>query len=148
MNTTGIWSEGMRLGGKPCIRKHRFSMAQLMAELADGGNLKQIAEDFDIDYDIMRVAWSDLVDELCLLKINTDHIMSDQKGVNCLQGRGISISIMLTDLLVENRTVEEEATKFVDLDKDEIEGMLRDLAMLLDQDWTGGPPKNLIGGST
>lgn len=46
MNTTGIWSEKLRLSGKPCIRGQRFSMAQL----ADGRPLKEIAEDFDIDY--------------------------------------------------------------------------------------------------
>lgn len=47
MNTSGIWSEKLRLSGKPCIRGQRFSMAQL---LADGRPLKEIAEDFDIDY--------------------------------------------------------------------------------------------------
>lgn len=68
MNTSGIWSEKLRLGGKPCIRGQRFSMSQLIAELADGRPLKEIAEDFDIDYDKIRLAWIDLVEQTYIRK--------------------------------------------------------------------------------
>jgi uncharacterized protein (DUF433 family) len=50
MNTKYIWTDNQRLGGKPCIRNHRFSIAQLLAELAEGDRgLKEIADDFDMD---------------------------------------------------------------------------------------------------
>lgn len=46
MNTPGIWTDQLRCSGKPCIRGHRFSISQLIAELADGDTLMDIAENF------------------------------------------------------------------------------------------------------
>jgi uncharacterized protein (DUF433 family) len=43
-------------------------MSQLIAELADGRPLKEIAEDFDIDYDKIRLAWIDLVEQTYIRK--------------------------------------------------------------------------------
>ena len=140
MNTTGIWTDKDRLGGKPCIRGHRLSIAQLIAEVADGRSLKEIAKDFGIDYNDIWSAWVDLVNELCLLKINSNYIMSEETGTNCLCGTPISLFLM--NILLDNRTPSEEA-KNHDLDTNEIEGMLWNLASLLDRDWTNGPPKNI-----
>ncbi len=141
MNTIGIWTEAGRLGGKPCIRGHRFTIAQLLGELADGRTLREISEDFDINYDNIKAAWIDLVNELCLLKINTKHIMSDQEvrgGQNCLQGHRIPISLTLMNLLVENRTSKSEAEDY-ELEESEITGMLWDLATMLNQEWVTTP---------
>jgi uncharacterized protein (DUF433 family) len=140
MDTTGIWTTKNRLGGKPCIRGHRFSMAQLLGEVADGITLREISSNFDIDYVNIKSAWIDLVNELCLLKIVSKHIMADPEtmgGVNCLQGHRIPISLTLMDLL--ERTCEEEAEDF-DLEVEEVEGMLCDLAVLLDRSWVDGSP--------
>jgi len=154
MDTTGIWSERLRLGGKPCIRGHRFSMAQLLAELADGDKLSEIAENFDISYDEIKLAWTDLVSQLCELKINSQYIMSDPEtrgGQNCVQGHRIPISLILMGLLEEGWTVKEEAEDY-DLEPQEVEGVLWNLASLLDRDWTNGPPedieKAIAGGPT
>lgn len=49
MNTNNIWTDKQRMGGKPCIKNTRFTIAQLLAELADGKNAKEIAKDFNID---------------------------------------------------------------------------------------------------
>ncbi len=49
MNTANIWTDKGRLGGKPCIRNTRFSVAQLIAELAEGRNLRELADDFRLD---------------------------------------------------------------------------------------------------
>ncbi len=140
MNTTGIWSEKDRVGGCPCIRGHRFSLAQLLAEVASGRPLREISEDFYINYDGIRVAWTDLVNELHLLNINSEYIMSD--GENCLRDTGLPISLILMSLLVENRTP-KEAGYYYDLEQKQIEGLLWNLASLLDRDWTKGPPDNI-----
>lgn len=146
MNTSGIWSEPLRLSGKPCIRGHRFSMAQLLAEMAEREDtLKSIAENFDIEYSEIKLAWIDLVGELCKLKINSQYIMSDPEtrgGENCLQGHRIPISLVMMGLLEENWTTKEEADDY-DLEPEEVEGMLWNLASLLDRDWTNGPPENI-----
>lgn len=145
MNTPGIWSERCRLSGKPCIRGHRFSMAQLLAELADGDRLSEIAENFDIDYNSIKLAWTDLVNQLCELKINSQYIMSDPEtrgGQNCLQGHRIPISLVLMNLLQEDWIPRQEAEDY-DLEQEEVEGMLWNLASLLDRDWTTGPPENI-----
>jgi uncharacterized protein (DUF433 family) len=61
MNTSGIWSDRLRLGGKPCIRGDRFSIAQLLAEMAEGEDtLSSIAENFDVEYDKIKLAWTEL----------------------------------------------------------------------------------------
>lgn len=143
MNTSGIWVDNLRCGGKPCIRGHRFSISQLIAELASGRTLKEIAEDFDIDYDNITLAWRDLVNQLCELKINSRYIISDPEmrgGQNCLQGHRIPISLILMNLL--DSTPIEEAKDY-DLEPEEVEGMLWNLASLLDRDWTDGPPENI-----
>lgn len=58
LNTKGIWSESLRLGGKPCVRGHRFSVSQLLAELAEGNSLQDIAENFEIELaDLTQVLW-------------------------------------------------------------------------------------------
>jgi uncharacterized protein (DUF433 family) len=36
INTDHIGTEVGRCGGKPCIRGHRFTVAQILAELAQG----------------------------------------------------------------------------------------------------------------
>lgn len=145
MNTVGIWSEKLRLSGKPCIRGERFSMAQLLAELADGNRLSEIAENFDIDYNKIKLAWTDLVNELCQLKINSQYIMSDPEtrgGQNYLQGHRIPISLVLMNLLEEDWAPKQEADDY-DLEPEEVEGMLWNLASLLDRDWINGPPEDI-----
>lgn len=49
MNTPNIWTDQNRCNGKPCIRNTRFSVAQLIAELAEGRTVEEIAEDFRLD---------------------------------------------------------------------------------------------------
>ncbi len=146
MNTPGIWTDQLRCSGKPCIHGHRFSMAQLLAEMAEGEDtLKSIAENFEIDYDEIKLAWTDLVEELCKLKINSQYIMSDPEmrgGENCIQGRRIPISLVLMGLLEEEWTTKQEADDY-DLDTEEVEGVLWNLASLLDRNWTTGPPEDI-----
>lgn len=147
MNTTAIWSEKLRMGGKPCIRGQRFPMSQLLAEVCDGVTLREISDNFDIDYDNIKAAWIDLVNELCLLKINSKYIIREE--VNCLKevvhlrGDRIPVSLVLMDLLLDNSTPMEESAKR-DLRPEQVEGMLNDLANLLSYDWTGGPPEKAI----
>lgn len=145
MNTAGIWSEKLRCSGKPCIRGQRFSMSQLLAELADGRPIKEIAEDFDIDYNKIKLAWTDLVEQLSYLKINSQYIMSDPEtrgGQNCVQGHRIPISLVLMNLLEQDWTPKQEADDY-DLEPEEVEGVLCNLASLLDRDWTNGPPEDV-----
>ena len=141
MNSNGIWTDKLRLGGTPCIRWHRFSLAQLLAEVADGSTLKQIVEDFDIDYDYIREAWCDLVQQLALLKINSQYIMSD-RGENCIKGHRIPISLILMTLLQQNWTPKEVAYNW-DLTSEQVEGVLWNLATLLDRSWVNGPPQDI-----
>lgn len=60
MNTHGIWTCPNRLGGKPCVSGERFSVAQLLAELAGGRSLKDIAEKFDIPHESLINVLHDL----------------------------------------------------------------------------------------
>lgn len=54
-NTSHIWTDKDRCGGKPCIRGHRFTVAQLLAELAEGDrSLKKICEDFGLPFEMCR----------------------------------------------------------------------------------------------
>lgn len=120
-------------------------MSSLLAEVADGRNLTEIAEDFAIDYDKVKLAWTDLVNEICQLKINSQYIMSDPEtrgGQNCIQGHRIPISLILMNLLDCDTKPKEEADDY-DLDAEEVEGVLWNLAALLDRDWTNGPPKDI-----
>ena len=139
MNTTGIWTDPQRCSGKPCINGTRFPMCQLLAELADERDLKEISEDFNIDYDKIKQAWMDLIEQVSLLKIDSQFIMS--KGNDNYLGKE-SVSLLLRNLLTENRTPEKEAIHH-DLSENALEGMLWDLASLLDRDWTNGPPENV-----
>jgi uncharacterized protein (DUF433 family) len=152
MNTSGIWSTKDCLSGKPCIREHKFSMAQLITEVSDGKSLRGIAEDYEIDYDKIELAWTDLVQELRKLKINSQYIMSDPEtrgGENCIHGHRIPINLILMNLLQENSIPKQEAYDY-DLEDEEVEGVLWNLASLLDRDWTNGPPedKTIAGGPT
>jgi len=36
-------------GGKPCLKGHRFTVAQILAELADGQNVYGLAAEFDLE---------------------------------------------------------------------------------------------------
>lgn len=120
-------------------------MSSLLAEVADGRSLSEIAEDFGIDYDKVKLAWTDLVYELSQLKINSQYIISDPEmrgGQNCIYGHRIPIGLMLMNLLQEDSTPKQEADDY-DLDAEEVEGMLWNLASLLDRDWTNGPPENI-----
>ncbi len=49
MNTDNIWTDPTRMGGKPCIRNSRFTVAQLIAELADGSTIYEIVRDYNLD---------------------------------------------------------------------------------------------------
>ncbi len=145
MNTPGIWTDKDRCSGKPCLQGTRMPMCQILAELADGRDLKEIAEDFDLDYDTIVVAWHDLIEELCKLSINSQYIMSDPEtrgGESCIQGHRIPISLVLMNFLEENSTPKQEAENY-DLEPEEVEGILWNLASLLDRTWENGPPVDI-----
>jgi uncharacterized protein (DUF433 family) len=145
MNTTGIWTDKDRCSGKPCLRNTRMPMCQILAELADGRPLSEIAEDFDLDYNNMKEAWTNLVQELNKLRINSKYIMSDpdtRGGENCIQGHRIPISLLLMNLLDGDSTPNEEAEDY-ELEQEEVEGVLWNLAALLDREWTDGPPADI-----
>lgn len=42
-----------KCGGKPVLKGTRFTLAQLLAEVADGRDLPTIAEDFDLNLNTM-----------------------------------------------------------------------------------------------
>ena len=144
MNTPGIWSEPLRCSGKPCIRGTRFSLSQILAEMAEGvDTIKGLAEDFELEYDKVKLAWTDLIQELGKLKLDTEYILSDpdvRGGENCLRWHRIPISQVLMDLLEENSTAKEEASDYA-LEPKKVEGMLWNLASLLDHNWIDGPPE-------
>lgn len=60
MNTPGIWTNKERCGGRPCIRGHRFSISQLLAELSVRENIHEIADNFHINVKEINVALKDL----------------------------------------------------------------------------------------
>jgi uncharacterized protein (DUF433 family) len=121
-------------------------MAQLLAEMAEGEDtLTSIAKNFDIEYNRIKQAWTDLVEELCKLKINSEYIVSDPEmrgGQNCVKGHRIPISLVLMGILQEDWTTKQEANDY-DLEPEEVEGVLWNLALLLDRNWTNGPPENV-----
>lgn len=43
-----------KLSGVPVFRGTRFAAGQLLAELADGGSVDEIADDFDIDPKVFK----------------------------------------------------------------------------------------------
>jgi uncharacterized protein (DUF433 family) len=64
MNTENVWTDKDRCSGKPCVRGHRFTVAQLLAELAEGErNLKEICEDFRLPFDKCQGAIHDVIIE-------------------------------------------------------------------------------------
>jgi hypothetical protein len=133
MNTTGIWSDKDRVSGKPCIRNTRLS----------------ISEDFNVDYDKVWSAWVSMVNELCLLKINSSYII--RSDVNYIKGSEAPVSYVLMKLLTDNLKPSELLFER-GLDYETVRGALNDLAMLLDRNWTTGPPedieKAIAGGPT
>ena len=48
INTDHIWTEVGRCGGKPCIRGHWFTVAQMLAELAQGCTVGELAAAYEI----------------------------------------------------------------------------------------------------
>jgi uncharacterized protein (DUF433 family) len=42
-----------KCGGKPVLKGTRFTVAQVFAEVADGRDVRDLARDFDLDYDIL-----------------------------------------------------------------------------------------------
>lgn len=51
MNTKHIWTDPKRCGGVPCIRGHRFSVAQLLGELAESRSAELLCHQFDFNLD-------------------------------------------------------------------------------------------------
>jgi uncharacterized protein (DUF433 family) len=43
-----------RCGGVPVIRGTRFTLAQVLAELADGRDVRGIADDFDLEIELLK----------------------------------------------------------------------------------------------
>ena len=41
-------------GGVPVLRGTRFTVAQLLAEIAEGRSVAELAEDFDLDLDLIK----------------------------------------------------------------------------------------------
>jgi uncharacterized protein (DUF433 family) len=48
INTDHIWTEVGRYGGKPYIRGHRFTVVQMLAELARGCTVGELAAGYEI----------------------------------------------------------------------------------------------------
>jgi uncharacterized protein (DUF433 family) len=61
-NSPSIWTDFIRMGGKPCIRDTRFTIAQLLAELAEGRSTQEVAEAFNLDFEKVQGA----LDEVAL----------------------------------------------------------------------------------
>ncbi len=59
-----------RRGGVPVIKGTRFTVAQLLAEIADGNSIKEIADDFHLDLNIIERLLRDIAN--CLDKPWTD----------------------------------------------------------------------------
>lgn len=62
MNTLGIWTDPDRMGSKPCVKNTRLTVAQLLAELAEGRTISEIANTFELEVELMR----GVLDELAL----------------------------------------------------------------------------------
>lgn len=50
--------------GVPCVPGTRFTVAQLVSELSGGRSLGEIAEDFDLEFDMLERCLEDLAREL------------------------------------------------------------------------------------
>lgn len=57
---SAIWAHSLRRGGLPCLRGTRFTISQVLAELADGCCIAELAEDFDLDVDMIEAALREL----------------------------------------------------------------------------------------
>jgi uncharacterized protein (DUF433 family) len=60
ISTKCIWTDSLRLSGRPCLRDTRFPLSKLLAELAYGRSLHDIAEDFSLDLSLCQGALDDL----------------------------------------------------------------------------------------
>ena len=60
MNTPSVWTDPQRLGGKPCLRGHRISVSQLLAEMSEGRSIKKLSEDFNLQPDLLYGMLEDL----------------------------------------------------------------------------------------
>lgn len=60
MNTANIWTEKDRCNGLPCLRNTRFTIAQLIAEIAEHGSVEGVANSFNLDPDCIREALEDV----------------------------------------------------------------------------------------
>lgn len=49
-----VWIDPDRMGGKPCLMGTRFPVSSVIAELAGGTNIKEIAEEFDLDEETIK----------------------------------------------------------------------------------------------
>ncbi len=60
VNTTHITADPARRGSKPCLRGQRFTISQLLAEVAECGSVGAVACAFDLGYDLCCGAIEDL----------------------------------------------------------------------------------------
>ena len=62
INTTHIWTDPDRCGGRPCIRGHRLTLAQMLAELSEGRSIQELEADFRLEEGQLAKALSELAD--------------------------------------------------------------------------------------
>lgn len=67
---SSIWVHPKRRGGLPCVRGTRFTVAQVLAELADGRCIDELADSFDMDVDMLEA----LLRELALTYERRDYV--------------------------------------------------------------------------
>jgi uncharacterized protein (DUF433 family) len=67
---SAIWTHPLRCGGLPCLRGTRFTIAQVLAELADGRRIDELADSFDLDVDMLEA----LLRELALNYERIDYV--------------------------------------------------------------------------
>jgi uncharacterized protein (DUF433 family) len=60
MNTANIWTDENRRSGLPCLRNTRFTISQLIAEIAERGSVSEVSDTFDLDPDTVRGALEDV----------------------------------------------------------------------------------------
>jgi uncharacterized protein (DUF433 family) len=61
MNTTYIWTDPQRMGGRPCLRGHRITVAQLLQEIMDDpGRMHGVAARFSLPLQDLRGMVSDV----------------------------------------------------------------------------------------
>jgi uncharacterized protein (DUF433 family) len=52
----GIETDRERCGGRPCVADTRVTVAQILAELAEGGTVRGVASDMDISHAMISLA--------------------------------------------------------------------------------------------